>query len=213
MPAYAITQLVNKVSPWKLPELDLVDEKQHEDSSSFKLGVSGGVLLDTIILSKIIDSKFVEFSKLHPGAAPYLKSAVKGLTISALTPVGAGADFWQEKGVNTALRLASGQVGVGLNKYTSGFGLFGDAATRTFGQELLLRGTTGLQKGAFTTQLNSITSGKGLATPAETIIGAGKAGANEVLGGAAGHLIENITGGDTPGLPAPAPELVPQLSS
>lgn len=197
MPIDGITQLFNAVSPVDLPELNIVDPKEH-DSFWFKAGIVGGVALDTVLLSAAVNVSLANYATAHKVSAPFLKAAVKGFALSALQPVPEGENFWASKGLNTGLRMVTMQAGAGISHLAVSTGFFGEAASRTHLQELSFRGITGLPKGAVNTQISSLWNGRGFASPVDTMIGAIKSSANSIAGGAFKEAFDHLQGDEHP---------------
>lgn len=191
MPIDGITQLFNHISPVDLPQLELVDPSQH-DSTSFKLGVAGGVALDTVLLSAGVNRGLSGFAEANPATAPFLKTGIKAAALSVMQPVPEGSNFWLEKGMNSGVRMATMQAGAGINKFAGDSGFFGNATNRTLVQEVAYRGLTGVPKGILAAQIGSIAAGRGPAGPVETMVSAGKAGLNGMASGTLNELFDQF---------------------
>lgn len=191
MPVDGITQLFNHISPVDLPQLEIVDPAKH-DNTLFKVGVAGGVALDTALLSAGVNRGLAGFAEAYPGTAPFLKTGIKAAALSALQPVPAGGNFWVDKGISSGMRMFTMQAGTGINKFAGDTGFFGNAAERTIVQEIAYRGLTGLPKGMLSAQVGSIAAGRGPAGALETLASAGKAGLNGIASGTLSELFDQF---------------------
>lgn len=191
MPIDGITQLFNHISPVDLPPLELVDPEQH-DSALFKVGVAGGVALDTVLLSAGVNRTLAGFAKANPATAPFLKTGIQAVALSAMQPIPEGSNYWLDKGLSTGVRMATMQAGTGINKLVGDSGLFGTATNRTLVQEVAYRGLTGLPKGVLSAQIGSIAAGRGFAGPIESLSSAGKSSLNAIAGGTLSELFKQF---------------------